>query len=254
MRSFLTVLLLVARLVQAQRYEAVQVVGIGGRVNVVVMKDSAFLSMLIPDGSTFAFRTDSVTMATLADNADLETDSTHGARIAYTDPTLHRGEALTFVRLSTDSNSGYRLIAEDGARTASLVLPADSARVVFGAMRGEQQTTMTAHMMTGPMRAMNAMNFQVRIPPRERPGAPPLGESGNSWRTHGQGEVILSFLVDTTGHVDRTSIQAVGSPDPVLTGAAVDNILRTSFDPAELNGQRFAQRIQKKFVFKLNSR
>jgi hypothetical protein len=51
--------------------------------------------------------------------------------------------------------------------------------------------------------------------------------------------VTLSFLVDTTGRVDPKSIQAVGGP------------VHTHFDPAQVEGHRIAERIQKKFEFTL---
>ena len=94
---------LAARL-PAQAFHGVQVVVTGGRVNVIVMNVSASLAMLMPYGSTYVVRSDSVTMATLADNAELLTDSTHGARLAYVDPKIGQLQGVTFVRLSSDSS------------------------------------------------------------------------------------------------------------------------------------------------------
>jgi hypothetical protein len=85
---------------QQQNFEGVQVIASdNARLNVIVTKDSAWLSMLMPDHSSFVVRTDSVTMATWADNADLLTDTTHGARLAYMDSQIGRLQAITFVRL-----------------------------------------------------------------------------------------------------------------------------------------------------------
>jgi len=251
-RAYWLALMLTARLAYAQDFEGVQVIGIdNARVNVIVTKDSAFLSMRLPDGSSFAVRTDSVTMATLADNADLMTDTAHGARIAYVDAKIGRMQAITFVRLSADSNSGYRLTGEDGSRTGTLTLAADSARVLFGAMRGEPQKTRAAgmmHMVPG----LVMMNFQVQKPLRERYAPKPrYPETLRSMNI--QGDVILGFIVDSTGHLDRKSIQVLHSTDPAFTRAAEESLVRTDFDPAELNGHPVAVRTQQRYAFTLTS-
>ncbi len=250
MRPYWIALALAARVTHAQDFEGVQVIGIGGRVNVIVTKDGACLSMLMPDHSSFVVRTDSVTMATWADNAELLTGPT-GARLAYTDPKIGRLEAITFARVSADSNSGYRLSGEDGSRTGSLILSADTARVLFGAMRGEPQKTMASglmHMLPG----LNAPNFEVHTPVRERYAPKPrYPDALRAMNT--QGDVTLSFVVDSTGHVDRPSIQVIYSTTPEFTSAAEESLLHSHFDAAEVNGHHIAVRTQKHYTFRLNS-
>ncbi|HXB27416.1 MAG TPA: hypothetical protein VNV25_21985 [Gemmatimonadaceae bacterium] len=245
-------LALAARLAHAQGSHGVQVVGTGGRVNVIVMNDSAALAMLMPYGSTYVVRSDSVTMATLADNAELLTDSTHGARLAYVDAKIGQLQGVTFLRLSADSSSPYRVIAEDGERTENLTLSGETARIVFGAMRGEAQRRDDSNGVH-VIHDVSGLHFQVRHPPRELPGTPVRAHSFVGPTIHGNGEVTLSFLVDTTGRVDPKSIQAVGGPVTDLTRAAADNLLHTRFDPAQVEGHRIAERIQKKFEFTLTS-
>ena len=68
-----------------------------------------------------------------------------------------------------------------------------------------------------------------------------------------QGDVILGFIVDSTGHLDRKSIEVLHSTDPAFTRAAEESLVRTAFDPAEQNGHHVAVRTQQRYAFTLTS-
>ena len=232
-------LMLVARLGGAQVPEGVQVIGSdNARVTVYVTKDSAFLSLMMPDGSGFVVRTDSITMATWADNADLLTSANASARV----------QGVTFTRLSADSNPQYRVSGDDGDRHARMVLATDSARVLFGAMRGEQQRTMAAK------HAFLLQTFFQHVTPiLPRVLHEPKIQYPESLRAmHFDGDVVLACDVDSSGRVVKQSIRVVRSTDPAFTDAAKDALLHTYFAPAELNGHHIGMPVQKPYHFSIS--
>jgi TonB family protein len=118
-------------------------------------------------------------------------------------------------------------------------------------MRGETQPTKAAwlmHMLPG----LNALNFQSRVPVHERREPPPHYPDALR-RAHIEGDVTLSFIVDSAGHVDRRSIQVLDTTSPGFTGAAEEALMHSQFDPAEVNGQHIAVRTSKRYAFRLNS-
>ncbi len=63
------------------------------------------------------------------------------------------------------------------------------------------------------------------------------------------GEVVVSFTVDTTGHVELPSVLIVRSTDFGFTNAVREALPRMVFVPAEAGGCRVRQRAQQPFVF-----
>jgi TonB family protein len=64
-----------------------------------------------------------------------------------------------------------------------------------------------------------------------------------------QGIVKLSFVVDTTGHVDITSVNKVGATDGAFFRAVMDALPRMAFSPARLRGQKVRARVNQTFTF-----
>ncbi|HEU4564242.1 MAG TPA: TonB family protein [Gemmatimonadaceae bacterium] len=66
-----------------------------------------------------------------------------------------------------------------------------------------------------------------------------------------EGEVVVNFVVDTTGHVDTTSISVVASPDPRFSAAAREALVGSRFEPATLGGRKVRQLTAQRFWFRL---
>ena len=64
-----------------------------------------------------------------------------------------------------------------------------------------------------------------------------------------EGEVVATFVVDTTGRADGSSFRILKSPNE-LFGAAVRTALpNMRFLPAEVAGKKVKQQVQQAFVF-----
>ena len=64
-----------------------------------------------------------------------------------------------------------------------------------------------------------------------------------------EGEVVLAFVIDTTGHVEPRSIQVVSSPHPLFEAAARGVILGSVYRPAQLRGVPVRARVQQPLSF-----
>ncbi len=64
-----------------------------------------------------------------------------------------------------------------------------------------------------------------------------------------EGDVMLDFVIDTTGHVEPRSIQVVSSPHPLFEAAARDAILGSVYRPAQLGGVPVRARVQQPLSF-----
>ncbi len=63
------------------------------------------------------------------------------------------------------------------------------------------------------------------------------------------GEVLAQFVVDTAGRVEAGSLRVVHSTHPLFTQAVERAIGSARFVPAEANGQRVRQLVQRPFAF-----
>src|SRR5579872_4293926 len=154
--------------------------GAGGAVSVGSVGDTVWLSILPTNGDIFTIRADTATMAAFADS-----------------PTLVSDQAITFTHLPSDS-SAYVVHGKQGARSDSIQLSAESARVVFAALRGAMPG------YTPPAHAY--LKFQVQRNATLVPGTrvPEYPESERS--NQGQGDVQARFVVNNSGRVDMSSI------------------------------------------------
>ena len=67
--------------------------------------------------------------------------------------------------------------------------------------------------------------------------------------THGL--VALSFVVDTTGHVEMGSVKTIKSSSGPFLKAVMDALPRLEFTPASLDGRKVRQRVEQRFEFKI---
>jgi TonB family protein len=64
-----------------------------------------------------------------------------------------------------------------------------------------------------------------------------------------EGSVVASFIVDTTGRVERGSFRTLKSTDPAFTAAVENAVLTSRYRPAEIAGIRVRSRVIAPFDF-----
>ena len=69
-----------------------------------------------------------------------------------------------------------------------------------------------------------------------------------------EGEVVLEFVVDTTGRVDRESVRVLSTPSDAFVVSVRDALAATRYHPALVGGQRVRQLVRQGFVFSLTQR
>lgn len=102
-----------------------------------------------------------------------------------------------------------------------------------------------------PRRDATLYEFQVEKPAALVPGfgtpAYPdaLRESGV------EGEVLVAFVIDTTGRADMSTLKVMRSAHPLFTDAVRAALPRMRFLPAEVGGKKVKQFAQMPFAFRL---
>jgi TonB family protein len=87
----------------------------------------------------------------------------------------------------------------------------------------------------------------ARIKPTSRPPVYPSGAE----RAGVDGRVDLEFVVDTAGKVEMKTLRVLKSTGFEFTNAVIRTLPRADYEPAEVCGQHFRQRIQQRFEFKI---
>jgi TonB family protein len=68
---------------------------------------------------------------------------------------------------------------------------------------------------------------------------------------HVEGQVVASYVVDTSGQVDTTTIQVLGSDHPRFTESVRTALGEARFRPAKRGGKSVRQLVQQRFRFKV---
>jgi len=66
-----------------------------------------------------------------------------------------------------------------------------------------------------------------------------------------EGEVVLQYVVDTLGRVEKESIRAVRRDHVLFEQSARDAVLRLRFAPAEAGGRKVRQLVEQRFAFEI---
>lgn len=66
-----------------------------------------------------------------------------------------------------------------------------------------------------------------------------------------EGAVVLQYVVDTLGRVEKESIRAVRRDHVLFEQSARDAVLRMRFAPAEAGGRRVRQLVEQRFAFEI---
>lgn len=64
-----------------------------------------------------------------------------------------------------------------------------------------------------------------------------------------EGTVYAQFVVDTTGHVDTTTVRVLSSPDPQFEASVRTALARMLFHPAKRGGHKVRQLVEQHFRF-----
>jgi protein TonB len=103
---------------------------------------------------------------------------------------------------------------------------------------------------TGPVGDQTYFEFQVEKQVAAQPGPgpryPDMLRSANV-----EGEVLVQFVVDTTGRVENGSIKILKSSHDLFTNAVRTALASMRFYPAEIGGRKVKQLVQQPFNFTL---
>jgi len=92
------------------------------------------------------------------------------------------------------------------------------------------------------------MEFQVERPVRVTHYEPPTYPANLKSRGV-QGEVLVSFVVDTTGVADMRTYRVVRAVDFGFLPAIRQTVSAMRFEPARLGGRKVRQKVQQPFSF-----
>jgi len=104
---------------------------------------------------------------------------------------------------------------------------------------------------TGPVGDQTYFEFQVEkqvapAPGNTAPRYPDMLRSANV-----EGEVLVQFVVDTTGRVERGSVKVLKSSHELFTNSVQSALNNMRFYPAEIGGRKVKQLVQQPFNFAL---
>ena len=66
-----------------------------------------------------------------------------------------------------------------------------------------------------------------------------------------EGEVLMQFVVDTTGKVDMSQLKVLKSSHDLFTNAVRQFLGSARYYPAEIGGRKVKQLVQQPFVFNI---
>jgi TonB family protein len=223
-----------------------------GDITVGVTEDRGWLLLQVRDGGSFLVRTDLETLAACAHRAtDLRASDT--SRIAYFDTTMGSTEAITFIRVRTNSGvvAAYQVIGEDGPWARTLMVPVDAAKRIFAGMQGIGDVSAASarpdslgNIAPGAAFADSQVDRQAAI----RLGSPPP-----AYRVTRSGQLLVQFVVDTVGHVDPTTFRVLSSTDTALNSLVFNAVTRARFFPASADGRSVRELVSVPFSFDLRS-
>jgi hypothetical protein len=168
-------------------------------------------------------------------------------------PTVFR-----LVRLTADSLPAYRLDGTNGAWGFALNVSAAQANILFAALRGDTTSGAIPYEFprTGKTKKESTpavdgsyLGHQVDRSVRRRERLRRRLDPPDALQPGVVDTVLLVFIVEANGRVRPSSVRLIGTANPVLAVAARDDLLRTRFHPAKLDGKSVPQYVMQPFVF-----
>ena len=108
-------------------------------------------------------------------------------------------------------------------------------------------TTPTPTKVENPYFEFQVEKQATPIPDSPHPQYPDTLRSANV-----EGEVLIQFVVDTSGRVEPGTVKVLKSTHPLFTKSVKDALVTMRFSPAEIAGRKVRQLVQMPFVFSLN--
>jgi TonB family protein len=100
--------------------------------------------------------------------------------------------------------------------------------------------------------SMRYSDFQVEEMARPLPGNSAPKYPDVLRKSNVDGEVVVQFVVDTSGTADLTSLKVLRSTDAAFTQAVREALATYRFAPAQVGGRRVKQLMQMPFTFSLS--
>ena len=126
-------------------------------------------------------------------------------------------------------------------------LPPGPAPLSSGAMATDPRGDPAAGRTSSEPFAADQVERQVYLRPGSAPPRYP-----NALRAAGiEGQVLVSFVVNEAGRVERSTVRFVSSDAPLFEMAVRDALERMRFSAAEAGGRKVRQLVQMPFVFTL---
>jgi TonB family protein len=116
-----------------------------------------------------------------------------------------------------------------------------------GAVPGALGTSGAAPATTGGPLAAHLVDVPARPADRTTPRYPDLLR-----RSSTEGSVLVRFVVDSAGRVERGSVTVLEATHPLFAAAVRDALLRARFRAAEVAGRPVAQLVEQRFEFRLD--
>jgi periplasmic protein TonB len=104
---------------------------------------------------------------------------------------------------------------------------------------------------TGPVTDQTYFEFQVEKQVAPAPGNSPPRYPDMLRSANVEGEVLVQFVVDTTGRVEKGSIKILKSSHELFTNSVQSALNGMRFYPAEIGGRKVKQLVQQPFNFAL---
>jgi TonB family protein len=141
-------------------------------------------------------------------------------------------------------------------RASSLCRDVESMRLLFSVVVLASVSTSHTAVAQATQVAANDVGqayfeFQVDKPVLARPGNPHATYPDVMRSRNRIGDVVVQFVVDTTGHVDMNSVEVIRSSDLAFTNSVKSVLPEMRFFPAETAGHRVRQMVQQDFRFAL---
>jgi Gram-negative bacterial TonB protein C-terminal len=158
-----------------------------------------------------------------------------------------QSEVMQFGRLGGDIQDGKYLLKPDGGKLISdLAHGARGKRHKSGA-RGQLPFGPTSPFV--PDTVFSVLQVDEIVQRYESSAAPIY--PADLLATGTEGMVQATYVVDTMGQVDTTTIHVVYSDDPRFTASVVTSLGQAKFKPARRSGHMVRQLVEQKFRFKI---
>jgi hypothetical protein len=156
-------------------------------------------------------------------------------------------EILEFGRLGGDLDNGKYLLKPDGGPLMSELGHGTRGKKQKSGARGQLPFGPASRFI--PDTVFSVLQVDEIVERYESSAAPVYPQ--DLLATGTEGMVQATYVVDTVGQVDTTTIHVVYSDDPRFTASVVTSLGEAKFKPARRSGKHVRQLVEQKFRFKI---